>query len=310
MRYPGKALPSLRRVAGRTVERMNNETEVRDFLSTRRARLEPEQVGIIGGGRRRVPGLRREEVAMLAGVSTDYYVRMERGNLAGVSTEILDALAGALRLSDVETEHLHDLARAAGPTPLRRRKRPQDTTVRPSLQRLLDSITEAPAWVMNSRKDMLATNPLGRALLAPLLADDALQRNNARFIFLSPASRIFYPDWEQAADSTVASMRVAAGQNPNDKPLTDLIGELVTRSAAFQQRWAKHDVRFHRTGPKRIVHPEVGDLEFVYEGMDLPGTPNWTLYVYTSAEDSPTAERMRLLASLAATNAAVTIDQE
>jgi transcriptional regulator with XRE-family HTH domain len=233
---------------------VDNQAEVRDFLRTRRSRVTPQQAGVIGGGRRRVTGLRREEVATLAGVSTDYYAKMERGTLAGVSPEVLDAVARALRLDEAETEHLHDLARAAGLGPRRPRNRASATTV--------------------------------------------------RFIFLSPAARIFYPEWEQAADSTVASMRSAAGRNPHDKPLTDLIGELVTRSDEFRYRWSAHNVRFHRTGSKRIHHPDVGDLEFTYEGFELPDSPGLVLYAYTAATGSPTEERVQLLGSLAATRTA------
>lgn len=280
---------------------MDNRNDARDFLASRRGRITPEQVGIISGGRRRVPGLRREEVAFLAGVSVDYYVRMERGNLAGVSPEILDAVAAALRLSDAETEHLHDLARAAGPATIRQRSRPAEPAVRPSLQRTLDAITAAPAWVTNARKDTLAINALGRALLAPMLNDPEARGNGARFLFLSPVARTFYPEWERSANSVVASMRIAAGQNPRDTRLTDLIGELVTRSDDFRQRWSAHDVKHHRAGSKRITHPEVGDLEFTFEGFELPGTPGWVMYVYTTAAGSASEERMQLLASLAAT---------
>jgi len=251
-----------------------------------------------------VAGLRREEVATLAGVSTDYYAKMERGTLAGVSPEVLDAVARALQLDEAETEHLQDLARAAGPAPLRTRNRAGATTIRPSLQRFLDAITGAPAWVTNPRRDTLATNALGRALLAPMLDDPASGGNNARFTFLSPAARIFYTDWEQAADSTVASMRSAAGRNPHDKPLTDIIGELVTRSDEFRYRWSAHNVRFHRAGTKRIHHPDVGDLEFTYEGLELPDSPGLVLYAYTAAAGSPTEERLQLLGSLAATRTA------
>lgn len=175
-------------------DRVDNQAEVREFLRTRRARVTPQRAGIIGGGRRRVAGLRREEVATLAGVSSDYYAKMERGTLTGVSPEVLDAVARALQLDEAETEHLHDLARAAGPAPLRARSRTAATTVRPSLQRLLDAITGAPAWVTNPRKDTLATNALGRALLAPMLNDPASEGNSARFTFLNPAARIFYPE--------------------------------------------------------------------------------------------------------------------
>lgn len=281
---------------------MDNRDEVSEFLRTRRARLTPEQAGIIGGGRRRVEGLRREEVAMLAGMSSDYYAKMERGNLAGVSSEVLDALALALRLDEAETEHLHDLARASGPEPIRRRPRPvASATIRPSLQRFLDTNTMTPTFVQNRRKDLIAANPIGYALFSPLFSDPANQRNNARFTFLSPASRIFFTDWEKGADSIVASMRTEAGKHPHDKDLTDLIGELVTRSDAFRIRWAAHNVRPHRSGSKRIHHPDVGDLEFEFEGMELPGTPGWMLYAYTTEPGSFTEERIALLGSLSIT---------
>lgn len=284
---------------------MDNQVEVREFLATRRARLTPAQAGIIGGGRRRVTGLRREEVAMLAGMSVDYYAKMERGNLAGVSPEVLDALARALQLDEAEVTHLHDLARAATPSgPLRKRARTASTSVRPALQRLLDTMG-APAYIANQRKDFLATNTLGAAVFGPILDDPSNGRNNARFTFLNPASRIYYPDWESGADSIVASLRVAAGQNPHDKPLTDLIGELVTRSDTFRLRWAHHDVRFHRSGTKRIHHPAVGDLELDYEALELPTDPGLVLFACTPVPGSPTDERLRLLASLAATPVAV-----
>ncbi|MEV0700175.1 helix-turn-helix transcriptional regulator [Saccharopolyspora sp. NPDC050389] len=279
---------------------MANQSEVREFLRTRRARVTPEQAGIISSGHRRVPGLRREEVALLAGVSIDYYARMERGNLTGVSDAVLDSLARALRLDEAETEHLRDLARAA--QPMRRRKHTSDQTVRPSLQRFLDAITGTPTWVRNQRMDFVAANPLGRALYAPVLDDPSNQGNNARFMFLNPAARNFYPDWEQGADDIVATLRTYAGRNPLDKGLTDLIGELVTRSDAFRTRWAAHNVRFHRTGIKRVHHPDVGDLELAYEAMELPDSPGWTMFGYTAEPGSPTEERIRLLGSLAATD--------
>lgn len=280
---------------------MDNQTEVREFLRTRRARVTPDQAGLLTGGRRRVTGLRREEVAMLASVSTDYYAKMERGNLTGVSPAILDAVARALNLDEAETAHLQDLARAATPALARRRPRTAEGTVRPSLQRFLDAVTGAPAWLANQRKDVLATNALARALMAPMFDDPGNQNNLARFTFFSPASRNFYPDWEQGANSIVASLRTAAGQHPHDKNLTDLIGELVTRSDTFRLRWAAHDVRFHRSGTKRIHHPEVGDLEFTFEGLELPDQPGWMMFTYTAAAGSPTEERIQLLGTLAAT---------
>jgi hypothetical protein len=155
--------------------------------------------------------------------------------------------------------------------------------------------------VVNERTDILATNPLGRALLAPMLDDPTSRGNIARFTFFSPASRIFYPDWEQGADNVVASLRTAAGRTPHDKGLTDLIGELVTRSDAFQLRWSAHHVRFHRTGTKRIHHPDVGALEFTFEGLELSGSPGWVMFAYTTAAGSPSEERVKLLGSLAVT---------
>ena len=282
---------------------MDHRNEVQEFLRTRRARLTPERVNLIGGGNRRVPGLRREEVALLAGVSVDYYAQLERGDLAGVSDEVLDALARALLLDEAECSHLYDLARAAHSRPSRRRRPPAGANqVRPSLQRFLDAITDAPAWIRDERMDFVATNRLGRALNSPLFASPQRPVNNARFVFLhEEASRQFYLEWEKGADDIVAALRRYAGQRPHDKQLTDLIGELVTRSVAFRTRWAAHNVRFHRTGIKRIHHPVVGELELAYEGLDLPADPGWHLYTFTAVPGSPSDERLRLLASWAAT---------
>lgn len=268
-----------------SVEGMDQRDEVADFLRSRRDKVTPQQAGIIGGGRRRVPGLRREEVATLADVSVDYYAKMERGDLRGVSPEILDSVARALRLDEAETDHLHDLARAADPYPARRRRPRQDRNVRPGLQRFLDAIG-VPVWVRDRRMDVITANPLGRALYAPVLDDADGRGNTARFVFLSPAARNFFPDWDDNADDLVATMRTYAGQYPRDKRLTDLIGELVTRSDAFRLRWAAHNVRHHRTGLKRIHHPQVGDLELVYEAMELPANPEWFMFGYTAEPGS------------------------
>ncbi|MBK7819783.1 MAG: helix-turn-helix domain-containing protein [Tessaracoccus sp.] len=282
---------------------MDQRGEVGTFLRSRRDRITPEQAGIIGGGRRRVPGLRREEVATLAAISVDYYARMERGDLRGVSPEVLDALARALHLDDAEADHLHDLARAANPQPPGRRRPRAEQTVRPSLQRLVDAVTGAPVWVRDRRMNPITANLLGRALYQPMLDDPAGRGNTARFMFLSPASRLFFPNWERSADDLVATLRTSAGQHPRDRQLTDLIGELVTRSDAFRRRWSAHNVRYHRTGIKWIRHPVVGDLELTYEAMELPGNPDWLMFGYTSEPGSPTEDRLKLLGSLAATPA-------
>ncbi|MDN5617323.1 MAG: helix-turn-helix transcriptional regulator [Kocuria sp.] len=279
---------------------MEHRAQVAEFLRTRRDRITPDQAGIIGGGRRRVPGLRREEVALLTGVSVEYYARMERGDLAGVSLEVLDALARALQLDEAETDHLADLAQAAAPTPPRhRRSKPTPQTVEPTLQRFLDAVTGAPMWVRDRRLDFVAANPLGRALYAPMLDDPANRGNTARFTFLNPASHVFFPDWEANAEGMVATLRTYAGQSPHDKKLTDLIGELVTRSDTFRYLWAKHDVRHHRAGLKRIHHPVVGDLELSYEAMELPTNPEWFMFAFTAEPGSASEERLKLLGSVA-----------
>lgn len=286
---------------GTSVERMDRQRDVGEFLRSRRDRITPDQAGIIGGGRRRVPGLRREEVALLAGVSVDYYAKMERGDLGGVSPEVLDRLARALRLDEAESDHLHDLAQIANPQPQRRR-RPPDRAVRPSLQRFIDSVTGAPVWIRDRRMTYVAANPLGRALYSPLLSDPINRNNTARFMFLNPAARNFFPEWEEGADDIVATMRSYAGQHPRDRALTDLIGELVTRSDDFSRRWSVHNVRHHRTGIKRICHPDVGDLEFTYEAMDLPLNPEWYMFAYTAEPGSFTEERLKILGSVAASS--------
>lgn len=281
---------------------MADHIEVREFLRTRRDRITPQQAGIVGGGHRRVPGLRREEVAFLAGVSVDYYARLERGNLAGVSAEVLAAIAAVLRLDEAESTYLQDLVAAAQPAPSsRRRKVPQDNTIRPSLRWFLDGITTSAVWIRNERMDFIAGNALGRAVYAPVMDDPASAGgNNARYAFLSPAARNFYTDWDQGCNDIVAGLRLAAGKNPRDTALSGLIGELITRSDDFSRRWSAHDVRFHRSGLKRLRHPLVGDLELSYEAMQLPDNPGWTMFAFTAEPGSPSAERLTLLGSLAA----------
>jgi transcriptional regulator with XRE-family HTH domain len=284
---------------------MDQRTEVRDFLTSRRARITPQQAGLpIYGANRRVTGLRREEVAMLAGVSVDYYTRLERGNLQGVSESVLDALAQALQLDEAERGHLFDLARAAATTSRSRSGR-SSTRVRPSMQRVLDAITSAPAWVHNDRLDFLAANRLGYALYSEMFSETVRPVNSARFMFLNPRSHDFYVDWERIAGNTVAILRGAAGRSPYDKTLSNLVGELSTRSDDFRTRWAAHDVRLHRTGVKKLHHPVVGDLELSYEGMELPGDPGLTLFIYTAEPASPSEDGLKLLASWAATETLV-----
>ena len=282
---------------------MDSRNDVSEFLRSRRAKVSPEQVNLIVGGNRRVPGLRREEVATLAAVSVDYYARLERGNLSGVSDEVLESIAHALRLDEAETAHLFALARAAQPGPARRKRAAKPQELRPSLQRFLDAVTGAPTWVRNERMDFIAANVLGRALYAPVLADHVQPANTARFMFLNPEAPTFFPDWEQNANDVVAVLRGSAGRTPHDRSLSDLVGELATRSEEFRTRWAAHNVRFHRTGLKRMHHPVVGDLELSYEAMELPANPGWTMFAYTAEPGSASDERLKLLASWAATAA-------
>jgi len=276
-------------------------SEIREFLSSRRARLTPDQAGLPAyGGNRRVKGLRREEVAMLAGVSVDYYVRMERGSLSGASESVLDSLASALQLDEAERDHLLALARESG-THGTRRRRPAATSVRPALQQVLDACTDAPAWIRNGRHDILAMNQLARALYSPVLADPRRPANTTRFVYLDPeAARDFFVDYDQISRDAAAMLRLEAGRNPHDKALIELVGELSTRSELFRQRWASRDVRFHRTGRKRLRHPAVGQLDLDFESLELPSEPGLQLNIYTAAAGTPTADALRLLASWAA----------
>lgn len=280
---------------------MDITREIREFLSSRRARLSPEKAGLPAyGGNRRVKGLRREEVAMLAGVSVDYYVRMERGSLSGVSESVLDALASALQLDEAEREHLFALARESG-APAKRRKRKSAGTLRPALLQMLDAITEAPAWIRNGRHDILAMNQLARALYSPVLADPRRPANTTRFVYLNPEeAERFFVDYDQIARDAAAMLRLEAGSNPHDEKLIALVGELSTRSELFRQRWASQDVRFHRSGRKRLNHPIVGQLDLDFEAMPLPSEPGLQMNVYTAAAGNPTADALKMLASWAA----------
>ena len=275
-------------------------SEVHDFLVTRRNRLNPDAAGLpIYGGNRRVPGLRHEEVALLAGMSVDYYVRLERGNLSGASESVLEALAAALQLDEAERAHLYDLARAST-GPQRRRVAPQ-SRVRPSILRVLDAMTSVPAFVRNGRFDILGANLLGRALYSPVYDSPLFAQrgpvNAARFMFLDPTATDFWIDWDKGADDAVAFLRSEAGRSPHDRALTDLIGELSTRSTDFAVRWARHDVKFHRSGIKRLHHPLVGELSLPYEAMDLSADAGLRLNVYTPEPDSPEQQALNLLAS-------------
>jgi transcriptional regulator with XRE-family HTH domain len=277
-------------------------SDIREFLTTRRARITPDQAGLpaYGGTTRRVKGLRREEVSMLAGISVEYYTRLERGNVTGVSEDVIEGITRALQLDEAEHQHLVDLVRAAGPTRPRRRRQPQER-VRPGVQRILETMGHTPAIVRNARLDVLAANRLGEAFYAPMYDDLARPVNAARFVFLSRGAKDFFVDWETIANDTVSILRAEAGRDPHDRNLSDLIGELSTRSDDFRVRWASHDVKQHISGVKRFHHPVVGDLTLDYEVLDLAGDAGQSLLVYTAEPGSPSFHALELLASWTST---------
>jgi transcriptional regulator with XRE-family HTH domain len=274
--------------------------EIREFLTSRRARVTPEQAGLPSYGSRRVPGLRREEVAVLAGVSAPYYTRLERGDIGGASDGVLGALARALQLDEAERAHLFDLVRAARPTTERPRRRPSQT-LRPSVQRMLDAMTGAPAVVQNGRLDILGANQLGRALYSEMYVDPARPANHARFIFLDPRAHDFYADWDRVASDIVAILRSEAGRDPHDRDVSDLVGELSAHSDEFRTRWATHHVRIHRTGVKRVHHPIVGDLNLTFEMLQLSADPGLNFLTYSAEPGTPSEEALKFLGRWAAT---------
>jgi transcriptional regulator with XRE-family HTH domain len=271
--------------------------ELREFLRSRRARLTPDQIGIDAvPGHRRVPGLRREEVAHAAGVSVDYYVRLEQGRSASVSADVLEAVARALQLDDTERAHLFDLARPAlnrsrGPRPVRGEQR-----VRAGVRLLLDSL-RTPAFVVGRRMDVLASNAMARALLCDFDGLEPNERNHARWVFLNPLSRERYLDWATVARENVAALRLDAGRFPDDPALNELIGELTVKSPEFSRWWAEHDVLQRTHGTKRYRHPIAGEIEIAYEALALPGDPDQTLYIYSVEPGSRSAAGLDLLAS-------------
>jgi transcriptional regulator with XRE-family HTH domain len=280
---------------------MDTRSETREFLTSRRARITPDQTGLPWyGDNRRVPGLRREEVALLAGVSVQYYTRLERGDLNGVSETVLNALAGALQLDDVERAHLFDLARAAQARTAPPR-RPAKQRVRPSVQRILDAMTAAPAYVRNGRGDILAANQLGYALYSELFTGPARPVNTARFVFLHPRAADFFVEWDTVANDVVAVLRSEAGRDPYDRALSNLVGELSTQSEEFRTRWATHNVRRHDKGLKRFHHPIVGDLTLSFETMQLTADSGLRIAAYTAEAGSKSEDALSLLGSWSAT---------
>ncbi|MER5322962.1 helix-turn-helix domain-containing protein [Streptosporangium roseum] len=276
---------------------------VREFLTTRRARVTPADAGLPPqGARRRVKGLRREEVALLAGVSPEYYVRLERGQATGPSIGVVDAVADVLRLDDDERAHLGRLLAALTPAARKRSRSATKNLVTPGIRVLLDSLDHLPAVVFNGRFDILATNTLGRALLAPVY-DMPGRTNSALFLFLNEArARDLYPEWDRITADIVAMLRIEAGRHPDDRDLTELIGQLATRSAEFRTRWAANDVRIHRTGTKTFRHPLIGEVTLPYETLRIDAASSQILTVYAPPPGTPEADAIRLLASWNADN--------
>ncbi|MFJ4277894.1 helix-turn-helix domain-containing protein [Streptomyces massasporeus] len=273
---------------------LDRRAELSEFLRTRRARLKPEDVGLPDFGRRRVPGLRREELAQLAGVSVAYYTRLEQGNGRNVSAEVLDAIARALRLSDAEHAHLLHLAK-----PKQHKKKPvaRSQQVRPALRHLLDSIESVPAYIVGRRSDILAWNRMASALFGDWAEMPAQERNWARMVFLKPEYRELYLEWEQKASDMVGYLRMDAGCHPDDPRLSALVGELSVKSEDFRRLWAAHNVKEKSYGVKRMHHPLVGDLTLSFETFRLIDDGEQSLVTYHAEPDTPSAEALRLLAS-------------
>lgn len=282
---------------------MDTKNDVQQFLTALRARITPEVAGLtVFGGERRVPGLRREEVAQLAGVSAAYYTRMERGDLSGVSESVLFALVRALQLNEAETAHLFDLTRAAtGPRRAPRTK--PELRVSRRVTQLINTMSDVPTIAMTRLGDPVASNPLGRALFPDLFPAGKPVLNSARYLFLDERSKVFYPDWETTAREAVSGMRLMAGQDPTDRALMALVGELATRSNEFRTWWGGHTVRTHSTGTKNIHHPIAGDMTIGYEVLALASTPGLSLMTYLPEPATPSADAMNLLRSWTANEA-------
>jgi len=285
---------------------MDNSDAISEFLTTRRAKLTPSQVGLPDfGGRRRVPGLRREEVALVAGMSAEYYKRLERGNATGVSEAVIDGVSRALQLDEAEHSHLYDLVRTAnaGAHPRQRARVTRKTQLTAAMRQTIDAMSSVPVYVQNGRLDAVATNRLGAALFSQLLDGPAEPANAARFMFLEPRAQTFYREWEAQTRQVVAILRAEAGRLPYDRALTDLVGELSTRSDLFRKLWGAHDVREHRTGLKLVHHPVVGDLDLTFQVMDLASDRGLQMVVFSAEPGSSTHERLQLLANVAETAA-------
>ena len=290
---------------------LDGQDDIGAFLASRRAKLSPQEAGLPDfGGRRRVPGLRREEVALIAGMSAEYYKRLERGNASGVSDAVIDGVSRALQLDEAEHAHLYDLVRAANAGGHPQRRRPtRKSQLSPSMQQTIDAMSTVPVFVQNGRLDAVATNRLGRALFSVMFDGARPPVNAARFLFLDPRAQEFYQDWEGNTRQIVAILRAEAGRSPYDRQLSDLVGELSTRSDLFRKLWGAHDVREHRTGIKSIRHPVVGDLDLTFLGMDLSSDRSLQMLVFSAEPGSSSHDGLQLLANWADSNSAELLGQ-
>jgi transcriptional regulator with XRE-family HTH domain len=277
--------------------------ELADFLRTRRDRVRPEDVGLISHGSRRVPGLRREELAALAGVSPIYYTRLEQGQSFNASESVIEAIARALALSEDERAYLHELAR---PHPAKQRRRLRPESARPGIEQLINAMGEVPAVVLGRHSEVLAWNDLGHLLIAGHYDRGAPRRpadrpNLTRMLFLDPHTRELYRRWEEEAGRAVATLRVTAGRYADDAALTALVGELIVKSPEFAARWAKHPVQLCGSGTKYLHHPVVGDLDLQFEALHLPGDDGHRLLTYSAAPGSSHDAALHLLRTAART---------
>ncbi|NKG22076.1 helix-turn-helix domain-containing protein [Paeniglutamicibacter terrestris] len=283
---------------------MDNQNDLSEFLVSRRAKLNLQQAGLPDyGGRRRVPGLRREEVALLAGMSSEYYKRLERGHAKGVSEAVINGISRALQLDAAEQAHFYELIRSANTSTRPPRGRTtRKTQLGAAFQQTIDAMNSVPVFVQNGRLDAIATNQLGRAVFSPMFEDTSQPLNAARFVFLDDRAQTFYQDWEANTRQIVALLRVEAGRSPYDRELSDLVGELSTRSELFRKLWGSHDVREHRSGTKSIHHPVVGDLELNYLGLDVSSEKGIQMLVFSAEPGSASHDGLQLLASWAQTH--------
>lgn len=273
--------------------------DLRAFLRTRRARVSPQQVGVpISIGIRRVPGLRREEVALLAGISAEYYERLERGRAKRPSASVLEAVARVLQLNPAERDHLYALAGSVPGV----REGSSSPQLRTGLRRALDHVTEVPALVLGPRYDVIAINNLGTAFYVGMEDLPAGQRNMVRYLFTVDAARKLYDDWSATARTVVAELRAYSGTHPHDPQLAPLVDDLAARDTDFRRWWAEHDVFVREHGTKCYHHPLVGDLELGYEALKPAGEPDLIFGTHTVEPNSPSAEALALLSSWHATS--------